>query len=133
MRGTNVQNAGVTNVVNTMRVRRGSGGGQEGVRRGRWEGGARYEVQTTQTGAVLKSVRGLKSIFQGLEPITGAYRAYSRGWNQSQGPREHIPGVGTNHRGLESIFQGSGPSETTCASPRKFQARLVWNSRMTRR
>eukprot|EP00959_Pyramimonas_sp_CCMP1952_P223848 4680668-Pyramimonas_sp.AAC.1 len=25
--------------------------------------------------------------------------------NQSQGTREHIPGVGTNHRGLQSIFQ----------------------------
>eukprot|EP00959_Pyramimonas_sp_CCMP1952_P010343 216653-Pyramimonas_sp.AAC.1 len=23
--------------------------------------------------------------------------------------REHIPGVGTNHRGLESLFQGSDP------------------------
>eukprot|EP00959_Pyramimonas_sp_CCMP1952_P345691 7239580-Pyramimonas_sp.AAC.1 len=32
-------------------------------------------------------------------------RAYSRGWNQSQGTREHIPGVGTNRKGLESIFQ----------------------------
>eukprot|EP00959_Pyramimonas_sp_CCMP1952_P462921 9484044-Pyramimonas_sp.AAC.1 len=28
------------------------------------------------------------------------YEANSRGWNQSQGAREHIPGVGTNHRGL---------------------------------
>eukprot|EP00976_Prorocentrum_cordatum_P114477 1195854-Prorocentrum_minimum.AAC.3 len=42
-------------------------------------------------------------------------------WNQSQGTRghipgigtnrrgtrEHIPGIGTNHRVLESIFQGS--------------------------
>eukprot|EP00959_Pyramimonas_sp_CCMP1952_P115078 2405710-Pyramimonas_sp.AAC.1 len=46
-----------------------------------------------------------------------------RGWNQSQGTiehipgvgnqslgtREHIPGVGTNHRGLESIFRGLEP------------------------
>eukprot|EP00959_Pyramimonas_sp_CCMP1952_P263567 5511728-Pyramimonas_sp.AAC.1 len=54
--------------------------------------------------------RGLERIFQGLEPTTGAYRAYSRGWDQAQGPREHIPGVGTKHRGLESIFQGLEPS-----------------------
>eukprot|EP00959_Pyramimonas_sp_CCMP1952_P048943 1022718-Pyramimonas_sp.AAC.1 len=30
-------------------------------------------------------------------------------WNQSQGTREHIPGFGTNHKGLESIFQGLEP------------------------
>eukprot|EP00959_Pyramimonas_sp_CCMP1952_P387985 8130445-Pyramimonas_sp.AAC.1 len=24
--------------------------------------------------------------------------------DQSQGTREHIPGIGTNHRGVESIF-----------------------------
>eukprot|EP00976_Prorocentrum_cordatum_P073526 1181130-Prorocentrum_minimum.AAC.1 len=31
------------------------------------------------------------------------------GFDQSQGTREHIPGVGTNRRGLESIFQGLEP------------------------
>eukprot|EP00959_Pyramimonas_sp_CCMP1952_P084008 1756709-Pyramimonas_sp.AAC.2 len=41
--------------------------------------------------------------------IAGDQRAYSRGWNQSQGTREHIPGVGTNHRGPVSIFQGLEP------------------------
>eukprot|EP00976_Prorocentrum_cordatum_P092823 1189113-Prorocentrum_minimum.AAC.1 len=30
-------------------------------------------------------------------------------WNQSQGTRENIPGVGTNRRGLERIFQGLEP------------------------
>eukprot|EP00976_Prorocentrum_cordatum_P115662 1196045-Prorocentrum_minimum.AAC.6 len=37
--------------------------------------------------------RELESIFQALEPIAGNWRAYSRGWNQSQGTREHIPGA----------------------------------------
>eukprot|EP00959_Pyramimonas_sp_CCMP1952_P420944 8818105-Pyramimonas_sp.AAC.2 len=30
----------------------------------------------------------------------------TREGNQSQGTVEHIPGVGTNHRGPERIFQG---------------------------
>eukprot|EP00976_Prorocentrum_cordatum_P069461 1179555-Prorocentrum_minimum.AAC.2 len=29
--------------------------------------------------------------------------------NQSQGTREHIPRVGTNHRGLESIYLQTAP------------------------
>eukprot|EP00959_Pyramimonas_sp_CCMP1952_P106607 2229036-Pyramimonas_sp.AAC.1 len=28
---------------------------------------------------------------------------------KDEGTREHIPGVGTNHRGLGSIFQGLEP------------------------
>eukprot|EP00959_Pyramimonas_sp_CCMP1952_P185921 3887350-Pyramimonas_sp.AAC.1 len=55
------------------------------------------------------SRRGLESLFQGLEPVAGNQRAYSRSWNQSQGAGEPIPGVGTNRRGLESIFQGLEP------------------------
>eukprot|EP00976_Prorocentrum_cordatum_P031082 632675-Prorocentrum_minimum.AAC.1 len=53
----------------------------------------------------------ISDIARSLEtgPITGDNRAYSRGWNQSQGTIEHIPGVGTNHRGLASIFQGWEP------------------------
>eukprot|EP00959_Pyramimonas_sp_CCMP1952_P298246 6238249-Pyramimonas_sp.AAC.1 len=63
-------------------------------------------------------------------PIAGGYRAYSRGWNQSQGSREHLLGVlskrclfgrpfrpSPNHKWpMSRLFRASGIHVPTRAS-----------------
>eukprot|EP00976_Prorocentrum_cordatum_P102312 1192991-Prorocentrum_minimum.AAC.2 len=40
--------------------------------------------------------------------------------DQSQGTREHITGVGTNHRGVESVFQGLEPRRKVPCPPARL-------------
>eukprot|EP00959_Pyramimonas_sp_CCMP1952_P186239 3894518-Pyramimonas_sp.AAC.1 len=66
-----------------------------------------HECQTGQTAAMLATELHhwlvLGSLVQVTTPCWGRY-VY-----QSQGTREHILGVGTNRRGLASIFPGLEP------------------------